>query len=91
VRSWDYVANVPEDLKLIITRESEEQGASVPPPAPAKAKSGLFGGAAKPAPGPQATAAVPVVPVANQGVQSAAPEGKKGLNLGRLFSGKKAE
>jgi hypothetical protein len=88
VRSWDYVANVPEDLKLIITRESEEQGSSVPPPAPAKAKSGMFN-IAKQAPAPQPIQAAPIAPV--QGTSTAAPEAKKGLNLGRLFSGKKAE
>jgi hypothetical protein len=88
VRSWDDVANVPEDLKLIITRESEEQGASVPPPAPAKERTGLFSGAAKQAPASQPVQAVPA-PV--QETATAAPEVKKGLNLGRFFSGKKAE
>jgi hypothetical protein len=89
VRSWDYVANVPEDLKLIITRESEEQGTTAPAPATAKAKSGLFSGVAKQAPAPQAAPAAPIAPV--QGTATAAPEVKKGLNLGRFFSGKKAE
>lgn len=88
VRSWDYVANVPEDLKLIITRESEEQGSSVPPPAPARERTGLFSGGAKPSPAPQA---VQAVPTAVQETATAAPEVKKGLNLGRFFSGKKAE
>lgn len=32
VRSWDYVANVPEDLKLVITRESEAEDAANQPP-----------------------------------------------------------
>lgn len=88
VRSWDYVANVPEDLKLIITRESEEQGSSVPPPAPARERTGLFSGAAKQAPAPQP---VQAVPTSVQETATAAPEVKKGLNLGRFFSGKKAE
>jgi hypothetical protein len=88
VRSWDYVANVPEDLKLIITRESEEQGSSVPPPAPVRERTGLFSGAAKPSPAPQA---VQAVPTSVQETATAAPEVKKGLNLGRFFSGKKAE
>ena len=37
LRSWDYVANVPEDLKLVITRESEDPtqgGAAGPGAAP---------------------------------------------------------
>jgi hypothetical protein len=88
VRSWDYVANVPEDLKLIITRESEEQGSSVPPPAPVRERTGLFSGAAKPSPAPQA---VQAVPASVQETATAPPEVKKGLNLGRLFSGKKTE
>lgn len=88
VRTWDYVANVPEDLKLIITRESEEQASSVPPPPPAKTKSGIFN-LAKPPPAPEAAQAVP--PALVEGTATAAPETKKGLNLGRFFSGKKAE
>jgi hypothetical protein len=90
VRSWDYVANVPEDLKLIITRESEEQGATAPPIPAAKTRSGLFGGAAKQAPAPQA-AAMQGAPAPTQAPANAAPTAKKGLNLGRFFSGRKAE
>jgi len=90
VRSWDYVANVPEDLKLIITRESEEQGAPAPAPPPAKAKSGLFSGAARPTPAPQASPTATQA-TATQATGGVAPEPKKGLNLGRFFSGKKAQ
>ncbi len=90
VRSWDYVANVPEDLKLIITRESEEQGATAPPIPAAKTRSGLFSGAAKQSPAPQA-AAMQGAPAPAQAPANAAPTAKKGLNLGRFFSGRKAE
>lgn len=45
LRSWDYVANVPEDLKLVITRDDEASApgarkAPTPPPAAAPAKKG---------------------------------------------------
>jgi len=44
LRSWDYVANVPEDLKLVITKESEDPtvtgGASGPGAAPDTSSNG---------------------------------------------------
>lgn len=43
LRSWDYVANVPEDLKLVITREDAAGSGSGP--APAGASSGSTNGA----------------------------------------------
>lgn len=43
LRSWDYVANVPEDLKLVITREDAAGPGSGP--APAGARSGSTNGA----------------------------------------------
>ncbi len=89
VRSWDYVANVPDDLKFIITRE-DESGGTAPPPAPAKVKSGIFNVAAKPVPG-AAPAAGEGAPTAAPRTNGASPEAKKGPNLGRFFSGKKAE
>ncbi|NLT71356.1 MAG: hypothetical protein GXX91_11775 [Verrucomicrobiaceae bacterium] len=81
VRSWNYVANVPEDLKLVITRESEEPESAAPV---AKTRSGLFGGAAKQAPSPQATSP-------RETADAAPAPGRRGLNLGRFFSGKKSE
>ncbi len=83
VRSWNYVANVPEDLKLVITRESEEPGGGAPAPA-APAKPGLFRGAAQRPASPQATSP-------RETADAAPASGKRGLNLGRFFSGKKAE
>ena len=82
MRSWDYVAHVPEDLKLVITRESEEPGGAAAAPVAKPTKSGLFGGAAKRSASPEAAGP--------RETAEAAP-GKKGLNLGRFFSGKKAE
>lgn len=91
VRSWDYVANVPDDLKLVITRESEEQGevASADPGTKTKARQGLFGRATKQASPPAATNSMPAASSRPQAVDAASE--KKGLNLGRFFSGKKAE
>lgn len=90
VRSWNYVANVPEDLKLVITRESEEQGSAASHPVAKTKGKGLFGGAGKQASPPQATTVMPITSTGVQETVDAAPE-KKGLNLGRFFSGKKAE
>lgn len=82
VRSWDYVANIPADLKLVITRENEDPSSSQER-APEPERRGLFGN--------------PRTQAAPQQVQSApapaeaTPAKRKGLNLGRLFSAKKGE
>ncbi|MDF1859818.1 MAG: hypothetical protein P1U87_06355 [Verrucomicrobiales bacterium] len=83
-RSWDYVANVPEDLKLVITRESEDQTNDRNEAASAQKKT-LFGNK-KNRQEPATQAAVGNAPAAEN---AAAPVKRKGLNLGRLFSGKK--
>ncbi|MEM9280511.1 MAG: hypothetical protein AAGA96_01670 [Verrucomicrobiota bacterium] len=82
LRSWDYVANVPKDLQLIITRESEAVGAGPdddPQPSAHRTDSqpqgdhrmtGHAGGVAQ-----------------GQSPQSE-PASKKGINLGRMFSRK---
>lgn len=92
VRSWDYVANVPEDLKLVITRQSEspndvDRGSSKP-----KERKGLFAKAqgdaarANPSSVQNQAASVQATPIQNgsQG-QASQPEKRKGLGLGRLF------
>jgi len=90
LRSVDYVENVPEDLKLVITRESESeltaQATQVPEPAPQKR--GFFGKQNREAATPvQATAPAPAMTQAQP--VAAQPEKRKGMNLGRFFSGKR--
>ncbi len=77
VRSWDYVANVPDDLKLVITRE-DESPASSPSGSPRPQNPTI---ATTPGPSGQGAAAAP----------SGSEVPKKGLKLGRLFGGKKDE
>ncbi len=86
LRSVDYVENVPDDLKMVITRESESGPTEVAEAAPAKRQGSERQGrsAAQPV---QATASTPAIPQAQDA--TAQPEKRKGLNLGRLFSGKR--
>lgn len=98
VRSWDYIENVPSDLKLVITRESES---STDPVGAAgsnqkQEKRGWFNGNKSNRQQKPNTAAVQPPPAQNYGNQqpnynaaAAVPEKRKGLNLGRLFSKKK--
>ena len=96
VHSVDYVANVPEDLKLVITRESENPSATQPPPEDNTPRTGLFGSKrdAPPSSSPPLAETSTTAPgtqpqgdVSSQGTVPQAP--RKGLNLGRFFSGKK--
>lgn len=89
MRSWDYVANVPEDLKLVITQEEEQPAA--PQAAPKKERSGLFSGGAK-SQAPVIAATPPSQIQGNPVPETSSPgEPRKGLKLGRLFGGKKQE
>lgn len=90
LRSVDYVENVPEDLKMVITRESENEQTvhTTPVEAPEPQKRGIFGNQSSGATTPvQATAPAP----ATAGTQPAAaePAKRKGMNLGRFFSSKR--
>ncbi len=103
VRSWDYVDNVPPDLKLVITRENES---STNPVGNANStngkgqqeKRGWFNGNggnnSNPAPAQPAPDTAATTPQSggnqqpNYNAAAAVPEKRKGLNLGRLF-GKK--
>jgi len=76
VKSVDYVANVPTDLKLVITRESEE---APKVPAAAPPRRGLFGNGRQDAGAPSA----PTAPQRAGG--EAAPS--RGSGLGRIFGG----
>jgi len=98
VHSVDYVANVPEDLKLVITRESENPTAVQPPPQEKKPRTGLFSGKkdAPPSSSPPLAETGTTAPgppmqggISSPGTAPQAP--KKGLNIGRLFSGKKQQ
>lgn len=75
LRSIDYVESVPEDLKLVITRESEASGSGEAPDA---------SDSRRPV---QATATVSSGTQSNAAEGKSGT--KKGLNLGRLFSRKK--
>ncbi len=81
LRSWDYVANVPSDLQLVITDDALPEERQ-PEAQPAPAKKGLFG-----QPRGESQQQNP-----SQGQQAAPNENtsekRKGLGLGRLF-GKK--
>ena len=77
LKSVDYVANVPEDLKLVITREEEQTGSN---PEDKPQKTGLFSKKPEQAQG----SAQP------QQAASSAPK-MKGLKLGRMFGGKKKD
>jgi hypothetical protein len=92
VHCVDLVDNVPEDLKLVITRDDDRSNAA-PVAAPAK-KPGLFERNQK---ANQGAAPVPNAVVSNEplnpvdGAVSASPPPaqKKGLNFGKLFGGGK--
>jgi hypothetical protein len=96
LRSWDYVANVPKDLQLVITRESEKPGANPGSKDKPKEKRGLFGSGQirnqnqQRQPGAPATAGVGSTTAGAGATETTAPAKRKGLNLGRLFSGKKS-
>jgi hypothetical protein len=87
LRSWNYVSNVPEDLKLVVTRVSEDPTAGGPAQAQPE-KRGLFGkvqGGANKA-NHSAAATIQAQPTPTQ--QAEEPK-RKGLSLGRLFGGSK--
>jgi hypothetical protein len=95
LRSWDYVANVPEDLRLVITRESENpEGPKEDVP---EKRKGLFSGMQKGGSHASPPPATDYPPVASSQIpagtappraEPAATE-RKGPKLGRLFGGKK--
>lgn len=80
VRSVDYVANVPEDLKLVITEDDERPGNRAGDSSSRSNKPGLFAKKSE-----QSNAA----PKAQQAASSS-PK-MKGLKFGRMFSSKKAK
>jgi hypothetical protein len=96
LRSWDYVASVPKDLQLVITRESEKPGVNSGSKVKPKEKRGLFGSGQirnqnqQRQPGAPATAGVGSTTAGAGATETTAPAKRKGLNLGRLFSGKKS-
>lgn len=94
LRSWDYVENVPKDLQLVITRESEKNDRPAEADKPQERR-GLFNNQSRQKSGQntgQAAASVGSAPAATNSAGAGADASKrKGLNLGRLFSGKKAE
>lgn len=83
-RSWDYVENIPPDLRLVITQEELPEGAQ---PNTTVVKRGLFGQVKTPQ---DQTTAAPPAPAPNNVAPPAiaSPDKRKGLGLGRLF-GKK--
>tara|TARA_R110000850_G_scaffold239282_3_gene364102 strand:+ start:411 stop:1271 length:861 start_codon:yes stop_codon:yes gene_type:complete len=92
LRSWDYAENIPKDLQLVITRESEDV-TNAPAEAvdkPAKQRNGLFNRNSNIAASPPTNPGAMMVGNAAPQQESTAPtEKRKGLNLGRLFSKKK--
>lgn len=81
LRAWDYVENVPDDLKLVITRRSEDPSRSSGGEGENK---GLFGRMQA-----NAEAARREREAEAQASDSSAEKKRKGLGLGRLFgSGK---
>jgi len=89
LRSWDYVANVPEDLKLVITQEEEQPAA--PKEEPKKERGGLFSSGARPQTPPIATTQAPSIQGSPAPEAGTSGEQRKGVKLGRLFGGKKTE
>jgi hypothetical protein len=92
VRSWDYVDNIPADLKLVITRESESSSNPVGGANTNQEKRGWFNNNKSNQSKPD-TVAVPAETGGSQqpnyNAAAVVPEKRKGLNLGRLFSKKK--
>lgn len=86
VRSWDYVANIPADLRLVITEEPVADNAPPPAPEDDSQRKGLFG-QPRPDPAQDASNAGAAPPQAQDG--EAAPEKRKGLGLGKLFGNRK--
>lgn len=102
VRSWDYVDNIPADLKLVITRDSESGtnpvgSANSNQGKPPQEKRGWFNGNGgngnSNQPAPTAAAVTPpqmgATQQPNYNAAAAVPKKRKGLNLGRLFGKKK--
>lgn len=86
VRSWDYIENVPDDLKLVITRESEDPTRQVAQNnREEKQKKNWFGGNSRP---PQGN--TPPQPVAQpmQQYQAAPPASAEPAKKKGLFGGK---
>ncbi len=90
LRSWDYVANVPEDLKLVVTRVSEDPTAERPAHAQPERR-GLLGrlqsNSNNSSSGNQNTAAVaaPIQAQPTETLQAGEEPKRRGLGLGRLF------
>lgn len=82
VRSWDYVDNIPEDLKLVITRTSESNDAQ---PNTVVTKRNIFGQVKTP---PTEKSAAAPAPTQNSEAPADETEKRKGLGLGRLFNKK---
>ncbi|MEX2577532.1 MAG: hypothetical protein WD342_00630 [Verrucomicrobiales bacterium] len=80
-RSWDYVANVPEDLKLVIVQEDENQGEEE-----AARQQKSFGNQKRREAARSEGSSRPVAAQAQS--EAVSSEKRKGLNLGRFFSGK---
>lgn len=101
VRSWDYVDNIPADLKLVITRDDEPGNAPAGGSGSDKGKqdekrgwfNGNGGNAGNANSGQPADNAAPsragATQQPNYNAAAAVPEKRKGLNLGRLFGKKK--
>lgn len=90
LRSWDYVANVPEDLKLVVTRVSEDPTAERPAEAQPE-KRGLLGRMQANQGDSSERAAAPIQAQPTETGEATAETKRKGLNLGRLFSGGKRD
>lgn len=89
LRSWDYVANVPADLQLIITDEAPP-GEKAPTAQPETQKRGFFGQARpnQAAPAGQANQNGQAQPNQQGSTSSGTSEKRKGLGLGRIFGNK---
>ncbi len=83
VRSWDYVENVPEDLKLVITRESEDPTSNRNSEPQKQERRGLFGNRKEEPKASQAGQPGETTPPA------VSEEKRKTLNLPRFFGGKR--
>lgn len=85
VRSWDYVANIPADLRLVITEEPVAEN-SPPAQGDTSQKRGLFGQTRT----EQAQGAPPAAAAPPQsGGGEATSDKRKGLGLGKLFGNRK--
>lgn len=78
LRAWDYIENVPADLKLVITRQSEEANSN-----PARNdRRGLFD---RSEPKGNSGARQASADGSREGTDDKSTEKRKGLSLGRLF------